>query len=182
MIGLDRTDSTNNTFQLAGLGQLNGPTALSGTGSATLSTNLTTGNWYQVSFDLTFNLDSGTPADSTITVEDLAVRDWGTNGLTGGTTVMSLASTTFNPGFGTNLNTDANAYAVVAGNGGRVGQYLDNISITAIPEPSSLALALVAGLGILRQCAAGNNPSSFYRKRNPVDKPSGFFYVPRPFG
>jgi len=119
-------------------------------GSDVLSTDLTVGNWYQVSFDLGFNYDSMTPGDSTFDVANLSVQDWGTDGLTGGSTVLSLASQT-GIGIGTNnginFENDQNGFAYIGANGQRgAGAGFDNISVVAVPEPSAIALC---GLGAI---------------------------------
>ncbi len=107
---------------------------------------LTLDNWYQVSFDLTFNYDSSTPGDSTWTLANFQLRDWGSDGLTGGTALITQTTDyTWNPGFGNNLNTSHNAYAYIAGNGDRGAQRLDN-ALVVVPEPSAVG---VAGLGLL---------------------------------
>lgn len=110
------------------------------------SANLTLDNWYQMSFDLTFNHNSTTPENSTWTLSNFVLQDWGKDGQTGGNALITQTSAyTWNPTFGNNLNSSHNAYAYIAGNGNRGVQRIDNVLVQAIPEPPA-AGAVLAGL------------------------------------
>jgi hypothetical protein len=149
IIGVRRNTSGNLQFAA------NGVLAGTGVGSPTMTpaNNVVPvlGDWYQVSFDLTFNLNSGTPADSTITVDNYKLFGWGSDGVTGGNLLMSsTAASTFNPTYGTNLNTSTLAHAFVIGDSGRGMAALDNVLVTAVPEPSTYAaLAGLLALGFV---------------------------------
>ncbi len=103
-------------------------------------------NWYQASFDLAFD---GT---DTWTVNDMLVRDWGSDGLTGGNTVASLATASFNPTAGAStLEGASEAWAFVASrqNGSDTsGLGVDNILIT-VPEPTTSVMLLGAAALLL---------------------------------
>jgi hypothetical protein len=122
---------------------LGGLNDLSGNPGDITSATLIAGNWYQISFDLAYNYNSGTPTSSTWTLSDMAVRDWGGDGLTGGGTVMSLALAD-NLGVYNNIDNDPNVFLIVGSEKGRFGNSIDNIHITAVPELSSIALAVLA--------------------------------------
>jgi hypothetical protein len=72
----------------------------------------------------------------------MAVFDWGGDGLTGGTPVLSLASGTY--GVTDNIDNDPNVFLFIGNNSDRWGSPIDNIHITAVPELSSIALAVLA--------------------------------------
>ncbi len=108
---------------------------------------LVVGQWYQLSFELQFNYNSGNPPNSTWTLSSLALRDWGSDGQTGGTVLISqVADYTWNPDTGNNLDSSHLAYAYVAANGDRGAQRLDNVYVAVIPEPSGAALLGFAGM------------------------------------
>lgn len=135
--------------ELIVFGQLNTTAALTGSGGDTLSATLSDNTWYQLSGDITFNSDG---ASSTFDVSDIAVRDWGSDGLTGGSTVMSLASQTgIDEGFGQNFDSDPDGYAVLTGHAGVGAGTFDNFAV--IPEPSALALTglALAALALFRR-------------------------------
>lgn len=156
LIGLRRVDNVNNTARVSSGGRLG---QYGGTGTdipatyfqdGVASTNLSVGTWYQLSFELTFNYNSGNPANSTWTLASLALRDWGSDGQTGGNVLLLQTSPyTWNPGFGNNLDSSHSAYAFIAGNGDRGIQRFDNVLVQAIPEPGSAALVLLALGGLV---------------------------------
>lgn len=149
LIGLRRLDNVNNTARITSGGRFGAY------GSGTdipvsyfqdniAATNLSLSSWYQLSFQLTFNYDSSDPANSTWTLANLQLRDWGSDGQTGGNVLIQQASAyTWNPGFGNDLNSSHNAYAYIAGNGDRGIQRFDNVLVQTIPEPGSAALVLL---------------------------------------
>lgn len=138
-VGLMKTGVQDET-KLAVGGQFNGFSELSSD-----TATLTAGNWYQMTFDLTFNQDIGTPADSNFDVANVALLDWGTDGQTGGSTLLSLSSATGIDLFaGNNFDTDNFGYTYLSGNAGRGVSTFDKISATAVPEPSSAVLILGA--------------------------------------
>ena len=142
------TTGSGTTVQFVSFGQLGATTVLTGGVGDTLSTALTVNNWYQLSGDITFNFNNDNT--SNFDLANLAVRAWGSDGLTGGSTIMSMASQTgINLFAGSNFDTDSNGYAYVSGNQGRGVDSIDNISVTAIPEPSSALLSLLFGVGSL---------------------------------
>jgi hypothetical protein len=101
---------------------------------------LTATNSYNLSFDLI--LDSG---DDLWDVTGLTLTD-----TTGSSIVQSIASITGVAGSkDSGIITAGNAYAFLGFDNNRGVDNVSDITVTAIPEPSSLALALVAGLGIL---------------------------------
>jgi hypothetical protein len=70
-----------------------------------------------MSFDLTFNYDSATPENSTWTLANFVLRDWGTDGQTGGNALINQTGAyTWNPSFGNNLNSSHNAYIPILRN------------------------------------------------------------------
>ncbi len=155
LIGLRRVDNVNNAARVTSggrLGQYGGtgtdiPTTYFQGGVA--STNLSVGTWYQLSFQLTFNYNSGNPANSTWTLANLQLRDWGTDGQSGGNVLLLQTSPyTWNPGFGNNLDSSHSAFAFIAGNGDRGIQRFDNVLVQAIPEPGSAALVLLGLAGL----------------------------------
>ena len=112
-----------------------------GGGDVTTISSLTSGNWYQMSFNLLFNYNSVTPGASTYTVSSFALQDRGTDGLLNGSVVLSLASATFNPNNGGNLDTNHNNYAFIMANQDRGANLIDNVSV--IPEPATWGLLAV---------------------------------------
>lgn len=94
---------------------------------------------------LRFNYDTDTPANSTWTLSDLRLVYWGADGQTGGNALIyQVSDYTWNPGFGNNLNTSHDAYAFIAGNGERGVMRIDNVLVTIIPEPGTVAIFCVA--------------------------------------
>ncbi|MDH7501416.1 MAG: hypothetical protein QHJ82_01700 [Verrucomicrobiota bacterium] len=148
LVGLRRTDNANNTVRVSSGGQFQNfatGTDIPASYFDTPSANLTLANWYQMSFDLTFNYDSATPANSTWALANFVLRDWGADGQTGGSTLIKQASSyTWNPAFGINLDSSHNAYAYIAGNGDRGVQRVDNVLVQTIPEPSAIGTVLTA--------------------------------------
>jgi len=142
LVGLSRGNS--NVMSLATSGSMESQTLIPTPGGGEIfAATATVNNWYQMSFSLLFNRNTVTPADSTWTVSDLLVRDWGTDGVTGGGTVLNLTSRTIDPTtYAANLNNQSAAHAVVIENYDRGARALDNIQI--IPEPSSFALGAAA--------------------------------------
>jgi len=121
----------------------------------TLQADLTVGNWYELAFDLQFQPDEITPGNSTFDVANLTVKNWGSDGLTGGSTVLSLASQTgigIGSNNGANLGGETSAYAFIAANGQRgAGAGFDNIDIAVVPEPTTHALLVGSfALGLLQ--------------------------------
>ncbi|MCX7820009.1 MAG: PEP-CTERM sorting domain-containing protein [Kiritimatiellae bacterium] len=150
LIGLRRTENVNNIARASSggrLGQYGGagtdiPATYFQGGIA--STSLVVGTWYQFSFDLTFNYNSGNPANSSWTLANLRLRDWGSDGQTGGNTlILQTSPYTWNPGFGNNLDSSHGAYAYIAGNGDRGIQRIDSVAVQAIPEPATVGLLLL---------------------------------------
>lgn len=156
LVGLRRTDSANNIVRVSSGGQFQSfgsSTDIPATYFDTPSANLTLANWYQMSFDLTFNYDSATPANSTWTLASFVLRDWGTDGRTGGNALITQASAyTWNPSFGNNLDSSHNAYAYIAGNGDRGVQRIDNVLVQTVPEPAVAGTVL---LGLTSAVAIG---------------------------
>lgn len=154
LVGLRRIDTDNNVRVSSG-GQFQSfgtATDIPSSYFDTPSANLTVANWYQMSFDLTFNYDSATPENSTWTLANFVLRDWGTDGQTGGNALINQTGAyTWNPSFGNNLNSSHNAYAYIAGNGDRGVQRIDNVLVQAIPEPSATGtvLAGLAGVAVI---------------------------------
>jgi len=145
LFGLNRISTGQSAVRFTGAGRLGLGEILAGTPTNTL----TVGNWYQFEYDLLFNHDSVTPADSTVTVSSMSLRDWGVDGVTGGSSILSLAGPlTFNPGFGNEINTRHDVYAYIVGNGDRGAREIDNVLVSAIPEPGTLSL-LVLALGAM---------------------------------
>lgn len=166
LVGLRRVnnnvggDSTVNTVRVSSGGRLG---ELSSPGNdipatqfqdSIASVNLVENTWYQVSFDLAFDYDSGVPANSQWTLASFQLRDWGNDGLTGGSTLISqISDYTWNPGFGNSLDTTHNAYAFIAGNGDRGIQRFDN-ALVVVPEPwgaGALSFGLVGFVVLRRQ-------------------------------
>jgi len=141
LIGVKATSSTEQNYQFSSTTAIRDDqsTALSGTPSF----GLTTGNWYQLSFDLSYN-----STDTDWDVTDILLRDWGTDGATVGSTVASLASVN-----DISLNGIANGYAYLAGQENAGFTAMDNVNVTAIPEPSTLALffSALAATAIFRR-------------------------------
>ncbi len=146
MVGL-RRPSNANEGRVTTFGQFSASADVpSGYLSAT-TIELAVSNWYLLSFALTFDYDSSAPSNSTWTLANLTLRDWGADGQTGGSILISqTADYTWNPAFGNSLNTNHLAYAYIAGNGDRGVQRLDNVEVRAIPEPSAAGMMIAAGL------------------------------------
>jgi len=94
MVGLS-SSSPADTLSLAYLSTNDGDhdVVFSGSVGGTVSFTHVNNHWYQVSFDLIYD------GPDTWTVRDLAVRDWGADGVTGGSSFGPLASESFNPSF-----------------------------------------------------------------------------------
>jgi hypothetical protein len=136
-VGLGYT--TGSAISIATTSLLSQSTNLTGGGGdVTTISSLTSGNWYQMSFSLLFNYNSGSPGSSTYTVSSFALTNRGTDGLLNGSVVLSLASAEFNPGNGGNLDTNHNNYAFIMANQDRGANLIDNVSV--IPEPATWAL------------------------------------------
>jgi hypothetical protein len=156
IVGVARTSGNINTYNIFHTGRFASPTSLGTQADITLNPDPATapmpgdrGKWFQLSFDLSFN--SG---DTTWTVTDLSLRDWGLDGETDNGVKISLASETYGSPGSLNLNTNPDAFVVATGWNSYFGEKMENIHITAIPEPASLvfmAIALTA-LGALHFC------------------------------
>jgi len=116
LIGLRRHDDTTETVRIDALAALSNNAAIAGQPGDVLTATFTVGNWYQIAFDLAFNHDPATPANSTVTVSNLEVIDRGSDGLASGSVVLSLAEATFNHPQAANLDTTHLAHAFVVGN------------------------------------------------------------------
>jgi hypothetical protein len=133
LIGLRRVVANPaNTIRLDALGAIQTTTALTGNMGDTLQADFTSGHWYQLSFEMTFNPNATEPSQSTVTVRNLRVRDWGADGLSGGIVVLSLAESMFNHPSGSNLDTADQALVFVAGNRDRGTHALDNLHIQVL--------------------------------------------------
>lgn len=78
LVGLRRSNNTDNTVRVSSGGQFQSFVAATDIPTSyfdTASANLTLANWYQMSFDLTFNYDSATPENSTWTLSNFVLRD-----------------------------------------------------------------------------------------------------------
>ena len=147
LIGLRRTDAATNAIRLVNAANLSVvESAITGGSADLLTTNLTPGRWYEMTFDLSFQHNSESPSASTVTVANLQLRDRGTDGSLSGNILLQLASTTYNHPHGVNLDSTHDAYAVVIANRDRGARILDNLRISAFGfPPESFTLTYASG-------------------------------------
>jgi hypothetical protein len=150
LIGLRRHDDTTETVRIDALAALSNNAAIAGQPGDVLTASFTVGNWYQIAFDLAFNHDAASPANSTVTVSNLEVIDRGSDGIGAGSVVLSLAEVTFNHPQAANLDTTHLAHAFVVGNRDRGCNALDNVFVESLiatptvplePPPTSVSVA-----------------------------------------
>lgn len=130
LVGVLPTASTAQTYNFSSASAIRNSASSVLSGSPTFT--LTTGNWYELSFDLTFD-----SVDDNWNIADLTLRDWGTDGITGGSTLASMASVS-----DVSRNSISDGFAFTAGQNDAGFTAMDNVNVTAIPEPSAAALLL----------------------------------------
>jgi len=119
-------------------------TALSGSPTFTL----VSGSWHR--FQATLAFDDGTDV---FTITSLSVDNYGSMGTSFVSNLGTLASATVDVSSGpvaSLLKDDGTAHLIAIGSQGRGTQYLDNLTVTAVPEPSSALLVVLGSALFLR--------------------------------
>ena len=106
---------------------------------------LTSGNWYQFVGTLEYTGLDGVSGNS-LWDYSIGLTDYGADGTVAGSVVASITDSFEATDFGSTLTLTA-ARAAIATNQSRGTNLIDNVNISAIPEPS--AFAALAGLGVL---------------------------------
>ncbi|MGZ0655305.1 hypothetical protein ACWPKS_06830 [Coraliomargarita sp. W4R72] len=137
LIGLSQRGIENDLskVEFAGFGRLVDSSPLAGSPEITL----TEGNWYNLSFDLSY---TGANQWSIGDLKLIGYTGASDGTIASGESWSMSAITDYNPSFGGSVEAVTDAYAFISANKDRGVVTLDNILVTGIPEPSAYALLL----------------------------------------